>query len=180
MTRSKEILINLLEEDKAVARRRSYLLTGIIIVIILFGSMGYTYQSAQNKLTAQQTLNTELKAKLQEYEISLGLLKDEQQFRENLLWKQKSVKEIEKLQVSYLGVFEEIEKAMPDGGLLIAVEIETGKAMLEGYSSDYNIIAQLLSGLRASPLFKNVKEISAEFKEEANEINFKIEMDWGD
>lgn len=174
-----EIMINLMEVDRSQVRRKKFALTSVILVIAMVGILAGAYFSAFSAYLEQQALNKELKVQMARYHKLQAALKESETIKKQLSVKSNTVAEIEALQISYIRILKEISLALPPGILVINTRIAPERISISGFSANHNEVARFLSGLRESPIFKEVRVVSSEADTESAENKFTIESDWG-
>lgn len=173
------IRINLLEVDKKQLERQKFTYIAIIIIIAMLGSTAGIYYSAFNGYKQQIITNHQLKSQLAGYQDINTALDVMGTFKNQVDNKRRSVSAVEGQKIFVTAIMEEIGRAVPAQVKLISTEIGRDKVIINGYSPDHKNVAALLSGLRESSFFNEVRMVSSEMDKESGEVKFVIENDWG-
>jgi Tfp pilus assembly protein PilN len=174
-----EIIINLIEVDQSQVRRKRYALTSIILIIAIVGVLAGAYFSAFSAYREQQLLNKELKVQMARYDKLQEALRESETIKKQVSVKSDTVAQIEALQISYTRILKEISGAQPHGVIVTNTIIAPEKISISGFSANHHEVARFLSGLRESPIFKEVRVVSSEVDAEGAENIFTIESGWG-
>lgn len=178
MEPAKPIYINLLVKEQQPGRH--FPASAIISLLLLALAVGlWCWHGCQQKeMRALQSINSELKAELGRYKDEQLELQFNRNLRSQIEAKEERVNKLLQVQIHCVDVYEEIAHVLPDGLLLIGIEINKQKVMINGCAPDYEELAAFVSGLRKSPLLQNVMLISSNTDEDSGELYFKMEMGW--
>jgi len=177
-TRAMQTNINLLERKPGIQLRIVYGGVGLLVLLILSGLAFYLYVSLSREIAYQQTLNANLKSEIAKIETEINAGKPIQEMEKEIAARSQNVKALEDKQVSHSELRNEIDKALPSGMLLIAVNISLPKVAVNGFCADHSLEGRFLDNLKANARFKNVTVLTSEMDEKTKEAKFTIEMEW--
>jgi len=172
------VYINLIARDTSREKARRALAACILIYVAFFAALAGFYYHALLDYGSAQKLNAQLQSKAQALQKEGTAPVDQKLLPSDLTKKETSVKQVEAKKDSYVDVLGEIENAMPARMLMTDITFEEKKITLKGYTDEYAGVAELLAGLRKSPVFKNVALASSKLDEKSQEIEFSISMEW--
>lgn len=172
------VYINLIERDTSREKTRRALAACILIYVAFFAALAGFYYHALLDYGSAQKLNAQLQSKAQTLQKEGAVSADQKLLPSDLTKKETSVKQVEAKKDSYVDVLGEIENAMPARMIMTDIIFEEKKITLKGYTDEYAGVAELLAGLRKSPVFKNVALASSKLDEKSREIEFSISMEW--
>lgn len=172
------VYINLIERDTRREKARNALIACLLIYTAFFAVLAGFYYTAQLQLAATQNINAQLQARTHSLQKEGAVPADQKLLPADLAKKETTVKQVEAKKDSYVDVLGEVENAMPAKMIMIAITFEDKKITLKGYTNDYTGVAELLAGLRQSPVFKNVMLASSKLDDKSKEIEFSISMEW--
>mgnify|MGYP000847426245 CR=1 FL=1 len=172
------VYINLIERDTSREKARAALAFCILIYVAFFATLAGFYYNALLDYGSAKRLNAQLQSKAQALQKEGTVPVDQKLLPSDLTKKETSVKQVEAKKDSYVDVLGEIENAMPAQMLMTDITFEEKKITLKGYTDEYTGVAELLAGLRKSPVFKNVALASSKLDEKSQEIEFSISMEW--
>lgn len=178
MDSAKPIYINLLIREQQQKRRIPASLMACLLLAVLGIGLGCWHGYMQDELRSLQAENAELQAELGQFKEEQLELQSYQDLRSQIESKEARVSELSQAKINCVEVYEEIEQAIPRGLVLIGIEINKEKVMMNGYAVDYEDLAAALSGLRKSPLLHNVMLLSSNIDKDSGEVLFKVEMRW--
>ncbi len=178
MEPAKPIYINLLVREQQASRRFPTSAIIPLVLVVLTIGLWCLHGYQQKELRALRSLNSEMKAELDQYKDERFELQSFQNLRSQIEDKQEQVNKVRQAQIHCVEAFEEIEHVLPDGLVLTGIEINKGKVLINGYASDYQEMAAFISGLRKSRLLQNIMFISSNIDEDSGEVCFKAEMGW--
>ncbi|MEN6351364.1 MAG: PilN domain-containing protein [Syntrophomonas sp.] len=178
MKHSQAIHINLLQCEDERKRRLLVSLAMFLFLALMAGTMGYFISSAHQQVMALREQNSQLRSDLGRCRSEQARLKYERDMLKGIDERREIVKAIQKIKISGVQIMGEIEKSMPQGMVMIAVDIEKEKITANGYAPQHQDVAYFLSGLRRSSLFKDVMLASSKLDEDTNEVEFSVEMGW--
>ncbi|WP_041427318.1 PilN domain-containing protein [Syntrophomonas wolfei] len=173
------ISINLLNQEGVKAQKATYFL-GLMLLLLLSGGMYYYYQSAHEEMLLQQKLNINLEARAKELLPIARAGRMEEKNEENAWRKRKFLEETRLQQISYVAVFKEIERSLSPGILLLGIEMEKGRIAIQGYAADNQELSFLMAGIREKSSFGNPVLLSSSLDENKEEIEFRVEINWGE
>ncbi|HWP95928.1 MAG TPA: PilN domain-containing protein [Syntrophomonadaceae bacterium] len=170
--------INLLERDTKRERAVAFFAVGLLVIAVVLGTMAGLYFYETQQYAAEQKRNTDIQASLKTIHKESPLPDGQKSLKGELSKKESTVKQAEAKRVSYADVLGEIENAMPAPMAVNVIEFSEKKITLQGFAREYANEAELLSGLRRSPVFKDVILASSKLDTKSQEIEFRIEMNW--
>jgi type IV pilus assembly protein PilN len=173
------IIINLLETDRSRSRKKKLGAVALLLIMVMGGILAGLYYSALNACQEQQALNRELKIRMAEYRKLQLSLKDSEAIKQQIKVKSDTVAEIEDCRISSTEILQEIADVLPSGVLVTKTRITPDSISMSGLSPDHSEVARFISGLRASPRFKEVRVVASEAGAVSSETEFVVEIDWG-
>lgn len=178
MEPAKPIYINLLVREQQMGRRFPTSAIVYLLLVVLAIGLWCLHGYQQQDLRTLRSSNSKLKNELGQYQDERLELQSFQKLRSQIQDKQNRVDQVRRAQIRCVEVYEEIEHVLPDGLVLIGIEINKEKVLINGYAADYQELAAFTSGLRKSRLLQNVVLISSKIDEDSGEVSFKVEMEW--
>ncbi len=172
-----QININLLERESVNKLRLIYWGFGFMIMAIIVGLAGLSYMSLHKELDSQQVLNVDLKSEVRRYNAEIVKQKPIQDMEKEMTRKSQEVVEVEKEQVSFSDVINEIDRVVPPNVLIVGMDIKAQKVVVTGLSPDHSQVARLLEGLLGSSRFNNVTVLASKMDEKIEEAKFSIQLD---
>lgn len=151
---------------------------GIVLLLVMGGLSLYWYLSLSREIVYQQTMNTNLKAEVKKIGAEIEAVKPIQEMEKETTARSQKVKALQELQVSHLELRNEIDKLIPSGMLLVTVNINLPKVVVNGFCAEHSLEARFLDNLKTSSRFKNVTVLTSDMDENTKEAKFTMEMDW--
>ena len=172
-----ELKINLLEPKPRV---RIPIILGLgfflFALMVIMTVWFYTWQSRE--LSSQQTEKERLKTEIESYEQMFLVLKPIQEIEAAISIKNKEAATLAEIKMSYADIINEIDKVIPPEVTMVEIDIKPPRVVLTGFSPGHSVVARLLAGIKTSPRFTGVVLLTSEMKENSNEAQFTMEMEW--
>lgn len=176
MEKPAELNINLLSSRKRIrVPKHMVWAAGLFALLFLIFACIYI---AQHRITVkQQAENKNLKAVLESSRSEEKSYEPQQSLDQVMSARNKEIQALTKCKISYAEVIKQIDRFTLEPLMIIGVEINPQRVILNGYSPRYNDISRLLDSIKASPGFDAVALLSSDMNETEGEIKFTLEIE---
>ena len=149
----------------------------VAALAITLGLIGFLYFSQSNRLSTEEKLLDEGKAKKAELDKILKKLEEVRNTNTILKNKMNIIDNLKKTQNGALIMMDKVSRALPDWVWLTSLNFSGQKLNLDGRALSNNLIADFINNLQNSNYFVNVKLLSSAIKREVTTelFDFKIE-----
>jgi Fimbrial assembly protein (PilN). len=171
-----ELNINLLSSPKR-NRVPNYMVWAAGLLALLFLIFACIYILQHKIIVNQQAENKNLKAALESSRSKEEFYKSLQTLDQAMNARNKAIQAITENKLSYVEVINQIDRFTLEPLMIVGIEINPQRVILNGYSPRYSDISRLLDGLKASPGFDDVALLSSDMNEAEGEIKFTLEID---
>jgi len=172
------IKINLLNKQDSHDTRLIFISLLTAVLLVFLGVLSGAYFMEKKALAEQKRINAELMVQANENKLTQESLADQRKLAELLNLKKANIKKLEKARQSFSEILNEINLALPRQVVLTAIDITNTTIKISGFSPDQEQVAVLLSGLRKSKYFEEVRAVESSLDEKNQECKFSIEMLW--
>ena len=177
MARPGEFRINLLQPKTRVQLPKMWSLVIMLLALITI-LFSYYFILQSREMSSQQDENIRLKAEIQSYNNKIMAFKPLQAMEQQITVKSEEVAVLEKAQVSYADVINELDRVKTSEIIIASVEITPPRLVVNGFSPDHSNVSLMVEGIKSSPIFTKVDLLSSDINENTNEVKFILEIEW--